>query len=108
MSLFGKKNAEEQKACCNGTGAIAAETERTAEITGIAVLGGGCKSCHKLYENAKKAVEELGLSVTVEYITDLEKVMEYGVMSMPALAVNGKAVSMGKVLKPDEIKVLLR
>ena len=48
----------------------------------------------------------MGLSVEVEYITDLAKVMEYGVMSMPALVVNEKVVAMGKVLKPAEIEKL--
>lgn len=49
----------------------------------------------------------MGLSVEVEYITDMEKVMEYGVMSMPAIVVNEKVVVMGKVLKPTEVKKLL-
>lgn len=55
----------------------------------------------------KEAVQKMGLSVDVEYITDLQKVMEYGVMSMPALVVNEKVVSMGKVLKANDIEKLL-
>lgn len=50
----------------------------------------------------------MGLNIEVEYITDMEKVMAYGVMSMPALVVNEKVVSMGKVLKPSDIEKLLR
>ena len=50
----------------------------------------------------------MGLDVEVEYITDMAKVMEYGVMSMPALVVNEKVVSKGKVLKPAEIERLLQ
>ena len=50
----------------------------------------------------------MGIPVEVEYITDLAKVMEYGVMSMPALVVNEKVAAMGKVLKPAEIEKLLR
>ena len=73
----------------------------------IIVLGTGCKCCHELFENVKKAVEELDLSVEVEYITDMEKVMAYGVMSMPAIVVNEKVVSMGKVLKSEEVIKLL-
>lgn len=76
---------------------------QTAEIKSIKVLGAGCKSCHEQYEYAKKAAAEMGLSVEVEYITDMEKVMAYGVMSMPAVVVNEKVVSMGKVLKPAEL-----
>jgi small redox-active disulfide protein 2 len=71
------------------------------------VLGAGCKSCHEQYENAKQAIEDMGLSVEVEYITDMQKVMEYGVMSMPALVVNEKVIAMGKVLKPKDIVMLL-
>ena len=72
------------------------------------VLGAGCKSCHELYENTKAAVSALGLKVEVEYITDMEKIMEYGVMSMPAIVVNDKVVSMGKVLKAADVEKLLR
>ena len=73
----------------------------------IKVLGAGCKSCHEQYENAKEAVQKMGLSVEVEYITDMEKVMEYGVMSMPAIVVNEKVVSMGKVLKTADVIKLI-
>ena len=72
------------------------------------VLGAGCKTCHEQYENAKAAVAALGLNIEVEYITDMEKVMEYGVMSMPAIVVNDKVVSMGKLLKAAEVEKLLR
>ena len=58
-------------------------------------------------DNAKEAVKNMGISVEVEYITDLPKVMEYGVMSMPALVVNEKVVAMGKVLKPSDIEKIL-
>lgn len=123
---FGKKKEEEKKApcCCCGT----EETEVTSEscccdssdtdntccgkdvdgICCIKVLGAGCKSCHEQYEYAKKAVAEMGLSVEVEYITDMEKVMTYGVMSMPAIVVNEKIVSMGKVLKTADVVKLLK
>ena len=59
--------------------------EEKKEEKKIKVLGAGCKSCHEQYENTKRAVGEMGLSIEVEYITDMQKVMEYGVMSMPAL-----------------------
>lgn len=114
MALFGKKKEEvktESTCCCNRN----AETFEakgccgTAEstVTSIKVLGAGCKSCHEQYENAKKAVADLGFPVEVEYITDMEEVTAYGVMSMPALVVNEKVVSMGKVLKPAEVIKLL-
>lgn len=76
-------------------------------IRNIKVLGAGCKSCHEMYENTKKAAVTMGIDVEVEYVTDMEKVMTYGIMSMPGLVVNEKVVSMGKVLKPADIVKLL-
>lgn len=126
---FGKKKEEEKKTptCCCGTesktekttsccsGSVPKTEEKTSCCCGesvdgiccIKVLGAGCKSCHEQYENAKEAVKAMGLSVEVEYITDMQKVMEYGVMSMPAFVVNEKVVSMGKVLKPADVEKLL-
>ena len=73
----------------------------------IRILGGGCSSCKKLYENTKKAVTETMIKADVEYITDMQKIIEYGVMKMPALVVNEQVVAMGKVLKPAEIVKIL-
>lgn len=77
-------------------------------ILSIKVLGLGCPSCHAQYEQAKAAVKNMGQTVEVEYITDLQKVMSYGAMSMPAIVVNEKVVSMGKVLKAPDIEKLLQ
>lgn len=112
---FGKQKEEEKKAptCCCGSASAAEEAPKTccgAPVEGICcikVLGAGCKSCHEQYENAKAAVKAMGLDVEVEYITDMEKVMAYGVMSMPAIVVNEKVVSMGKVLKAADVEKLL-
>lgn len=120
MSLFhfGKKKEEKNASACACT--CGCQTSETLEIANdccpeakdgiccIKVLGAGCKSCHELYENAKEAVKAMGLSVEVEYITDMQKVMEYGVMSMPAVVVNEKVVSTGKVLKAADVEKLLR
>ena len=73
----------------------------------IKVLGSGCKFCHELYENTKEVVKNIGLSVEVEYVTDLEQVMGYGVMSMPGLVVDEKVASTGKVLKTADVEKLL-
>ena len=113
---FGKKKKEEKKAasCTCGCGCPASAEgtndccpEAKDGICCIKVLGAGCKSCHEQYENAKEAVKAMGLPVEVEYITDMQKVMEYGVMSMPALVVNEKVVSRGKVLKAADVEKLL-
>ena len=125
---FGKKKEENQvpTCCCGaeripneGTGCCCdsgkkAEADSTCcgktvdGICCIKVLGAGCKSCHEQYENAKAAVKALGLDLEVEYITDMEKVMAYGVMRMPALVVNEQVASMGQVLKAAEVEKLLR
>ena len=57
--------------------------------------------------STKEAVANKGIDTDVEYITDMEKVMSYGVMSMPALVIDGKVVSAGKVLKEKEVEKLL-
>ena len=104
------KDVESTDCCCGSTPNTEASCcgSPVEGICCIKVLGAGCKSCHEQYENAKTAVKALGLSVEVEYITDMEKVMEYGVMSMPAIVVNEKVVSMGKVLKAADVEKLLR
>ena len=114
---FGKKKEEKKApACACSCGCPTSEAEEITNeccteakdgICCIKVLGAGCKSCHELYENAKQAVNDMGLDLEVEYITDMQKVMEYGVMSMPALVVNEKVAAMGRVLKPDDIITLL-
>ena len=93
-------SAVEAPACCCG--------DAVDGICCVKVLGAGCKSCHEQYENAKAAVKAMGLPVEVEYITDMEQVMTYGAMSMPAIVVNEKVVSMGRVLKVAEVEKLLR
>ncbi len=118
MPFFGKKKEEEKKVptCTCSSDCPAAETteitrdcclEAQCSICCVKVLGSGCASCHALYENAKEAVQKMGLAVEVEYVTDLQKIMEYGVMSMPALVVNEKVVSMGKILKSADVEKLL-
>lgn len=73
----------------------------------IKVLGSGCNSCKRLYENTKMAFEELNLKGKVEYVTDLKEVIKYGVNYMPVLVVNEKVKCSGKVLNTNEIKDIL-
>ena len=74
----------------------------------VKVLGAGCKKCHELNENAQAAIAELGLEAELEYITDMDRVMGYGAMSLPALVVDSKVVSAGMVLTPAEVAAYLR
>jgi len=69
----------------------------------IKILGSGCKKCHKLEKNVRDTVEKLQIAADVEHVSDIERIIGYGVMSTPALVVNNKVVSTGKVLKDKEL-----
>ena len=69
----------------------------------IRVLGGGCCKCEYLLEAVKEAVGEMGSNAEIEYMTDMARIMEYGIMSTPALMVDDKVVSMGRVLKAKDV-----
>ena len=73
----------------------------------IEILGTGCQKCVKLAKNAEEAVKDKGAEYAIEKVADLGKIMSYGVMITPGLVVDGKVVSVGKVLSPDDIKKLL-
>ena len=73
----------------------------------IKVYGSGCKGCKTLHQNVIDALAEMNIAADVQYITDMQKIMETGVMSLPALAVNEKIVSSGKVLSVAEIRKFL-
>jgi small redox-active disulfide protein 2 len=68
----------------------------------IQILGTGCAKCKKLEENARNATQ--GMDVQIEKVSQITDIMKFGVMMTPALAIDGKVVSVGKVLNPDEIK----
>jgi small redox-active disulfide protein 2 len=74
----------------------------------IQVLGSGCPTCKKLFELTKQAVEELGLKTEVEYITDIQKIVEMGVMSSPVLAINGKPAISGFLPDVEKIKETIK
>jgi small redox-active disulfide protein 2 len=73
----------------------------------IQVLGSGCSNCKKLHELTQEAVKQLNLDENVEYITDVSKIIEMGVMTTPVLAVNGKPIMAGFVPDIKKIKSLL-
>ncbi len=74
----------------------------------IKVLGPGCANCHKLHEMAYRAVAELGVDATVDYVTDMAEIMKY-VTSTPGLVVNGKVKHSGRPLpSPDKVKSLIK
>ena len=73
----------------------------------IKVLGTGCAGCKALYEKTKQEIFELGYDVVLIKEEDLLKIMEYNVLSLPALVIDGKIVSAGKRLSLAEVKELI-
>ena len=73
----------------------------------ISILGTGCPKCKKLAENAEAAAKDLSVEYDLEKVTDINQIMGFGVMMTPALAIDGKVVSSGKVLGADDIKPFL-
>lgn len=73
----------------------------------IQILGSGCDNCKKLYANAESALKQIGIDAELEKVTDIRKIVDMGVMTTPALVIDGKVVSSGKVLTSEEIQSLL-
>ena len=110
MSLFKKKKEEESCCCggnCNAESMAKAESAKT-EGASVKVLGSGCAKCNQLEAAAKAALEQLGMDTTIDHVTDFSQIAAYGVMSTPALAIDGKVVSYGKVLKTEEVVKILQ
>lgn len=112
MGLFGKKSKNEKasSACCSGN--CDAETMAKAEEAksggaGVKVLGSGCAKCNQLEAATRAALEQLGMDTTIDHVTDFAQIAAYGVMTTPALVVDGKVVSYGKVLTTEEVVKLL-
>lgn len=73
----------------------------------IKILGTGCPNCQNLEKNTKEALAQLKIEAQVEKITDMEKIMGYGIMSLPAIVADEKVLSYGVVPPVEEIKKLL-
>lgn len=73
----------------------------------IEILGTGCAKCKKLYENTLEAVKLSGREAEVTKVEDIKQIASYGVMSTPAVVVDGVVKSSGKLLSPEEIKAML-
>ncbi len=74
----------------------------------ITVLGTGCAGCKTLHQTVEKAVAELSIEATVVKQEDMMKIMEYNVMRLPAMVIDGKVVSSGKKLSLEEVKALIQ
>lgn len=107
MGLFGKKK---EKKSCYGNGCTLEKLDQPAAKTtsAIKVLGSGCAKCHALEDVARAALVELSMDATIDHVTDFSQIAAYGVMTTPALVVDDKVVSCGKVLKKDEVKAIIQ
>ena len=113
MGMFGKKEEEKKESetcCCGNCDCETMEKAEEAKTKGarIKILGGGCSKCQALEEATKEALEELRMNEMIAHVTYYSEIASYGVMSTPALVVDGKVVSYGKVLKKEEVIKLLQ
>ncbi len=73
----------------------------------IQVLGTGCAKCEKLAENTKQAADILGIEYEIEKVTGLNEIMAFGVMTTPALVIDGQVLVVGQVPSPAKIENML-
>jgi small redox-active disulfide protein 2 len=110
MALFRKKNKKSSCCCtdsCDTESMAKAEKAKT-EGASVKVLGSGCAKCNQLEAATKAALEQLGMDTAIDHVSDFAQIAAYGVMTTPALVVDGKVVSYGKVLKTDEVVKILQ
>lgn len=108
-------NVVQKESCCEGNACscnsdTTNQSGKASSVEGdlvVKILGTGCKNCITLTENVKAALEEMKLEAQVIKVTDMAEIVAYGVMSTPAMVVNEKVVSMGKVLKTNEVTKVL-
>ena len=108
---FGKKKEETSSCCCGGncdTESMAKAESAKVEGASVKILGSGCAKCNQLEAATKAALDQLGMDTTIDHITDFSQIAAYGVMTTPALVVDGKVVSYGKVLKTEEVVKILQ
>lgn len=74
----------------------------------IQILGTGCPKCNQLEENARKAADQAGTGYEIEKVSDIKEITKFGVMITPALVIDGKVMTSGKVLSAEEIAKLLQ
>lgn len=114
MALFGlgkKKEVTKEACCCGGNcDAESMAKAKAAQNEGapVKILGSGCAKCNELEANTKAALEQLGMDTEIDHVTDFTQIASYGVMSTPALVVDGKVVAFGKVLKIEEVIKILQ
>lgn len=114
MSLFkiGKSKGVKNKGCsCGGNcdeNSMKEAKEKQNRGARVKILGSGCAKCNELEKNIVEALKQLGHNTEVDHITDFSVIASYGVMTTPAVVVDEKVISYGKVLKIDEAISLLK
>lgn len=111
MSMFGKKKEKTNSCCCSGScnaQSMPEADKAESRNASVKILGSGCAKCNQLEAAAKEALKQLNMNTEVDHVTDFSKIAGYGVMSTPALVIDGKVVSCGKVLKTEEVVKILR
>ena len=103
MALFGKKR-EQPASPMNAAAPQDAQTGNSS----VKILGSGCDKCNALEAATKAALEQLKMDTAIDHVRDFVQIAAYGVMTTPALVVDGKVLSYGKVLKTDEVVKLLQ
>ena len=97
----------EQSGCCCGGNcneeSVEAAKETLSSGANVKVLGGGCDKCNALEKNVNESLSELGMTDEIDHVTDFGQIAAMGVMSTPALVIDNKVVSMGKVLSKDDV-----
>lgn len=113
MSIFkfGKNKDVKSKGCsCEGNrneNSMKEAKEKQNSGARVKILGSGCAKCNELEKNVVEALKQLGYNTEVDHITDFSVIASYGVMTTPAVVVDGKVISYGKVLKVYEAISLL-
>lgn len=112
MGLFGNKKQNEKEKCCCGAGLDSAKMEVAnacmKEGASVKILGSGCAKCNELEQNTISALKLLEMDTSIDHVKDFSQIAAFGVMTTPALVIDGKVVSYGKVLKTEEIVQILK
>lgn len=103
----------DEKSVCFSSGALPhydlkAEAEQPRQAARILILGAGCPTCRALEQAVKRALDDLNANISVGHVTDYAEMAKYGVMSTPALAIDGRVVSAGRALTQKDVLHLLK
>lgn len=102
--FFGKK----ENTCRCGGQNNTENVKKTESKNKLLILGSGCSKCMELQDNILTAISQMKLDISVGHVTDFTEIANYGVISTPALVLNGKVISYGKVLSVEKAKKILR